>query len=176
MPFCLCNKKYFQDLKRSHEIDKMLQKEKRRLRREIKILLLGAGESGKSTVMKQMKIIHGESLFNNESPDEIRHVIYQNILKGIKVLIDARNKLEIAWGDAEKVANAANLVSRADTKNKITPEYFGRYVTLMEDLWDDVGIRKTYQRRNLFQLVISTFHYLHYHLFLFHSRAMDSST
>lgn len=153
MPFCLCNKKYINDLKRSQKIDKMLHDEKRRLRSEIKILLLGTGESGKSTVMKQMKIIHGENLYNGQSLDEIKHVIYQNILKGIKVLIDARDKLEITWGNSEKVTNAVSLISRADTKNRITPEYFGRYVSLIESVWNDVGIRNTYQRRNLFQLV-----------------------
>lgn len=41
-----------------------------------------------------MKIIHGDSLFDDQSVDEIRHIIYQNILKGIKVLMDARSKLE----------------------------------------------------------------------------------
>ena len=36
-------------------IDKALAKEKITFRRTIKILLLGAGESGKSTFLKQMK-------------------------------------------------------------------------------------------------------------------------
>lgn len=52
MACCMCKSSHFQDLKRSHRIDKMLREEKRRLRREVKILLLGAGESGKSTIMK----------------------------------------------------------------------------------------------------------------------------
>mgnify|MGYP002649082112 CR=1 FL=1 len=153
MACCLCKSSHFKESRRSHQIDKMLREDKRRLRREIRILLLGAGESGKSTIIKQMKIIHGESLFDDESVEEVRHNIYQNILKGIKVLIDARSKLEIEWGNAEKVANAVNLVSRVDTKNKITPEYFFRYVSLIDCIWNDSGIQQTYQRRNLFQLV-----------------------
>lgn len=152
MACCLCKSSHFKESRRSHQIDKMLREDKRRLRREIRILLLGAGESGKSTIIKQMKIIHGESLFDDESVEEVRHNIYQNILKGIKVLIDARSKLEIEWGNAEKVANAVNLVSRVDTKNKITPEYFFRYVSLIDCIWNDSGIQQTYQRRNLFQL------------------------
>lgn len=100
-----------------------------------------------------MKIIHGDSLFDDQSVDEIRHIIYQNILKGIKVLMDARSKLEIPWGDPEKVASAVNLVSRVDTRNKITPEYFFRYVSLIDCIWNDSGIQQTYTRRNLFQLV-----------------------
>ena len=47
-------------LRRSRMIDRQLAQEKKNLRQQIKILLLGAGESGKSTFIKQMRIIHGE--------------------------------------------------------------------------------------------------------------------
>ena len=40
-------------------IDRRLKAEKRELKRMVKVLLLGAGESGKSTFLKQMRIIHG---------------------------------------------------------------------------------------------------------------------
>ncbi len=44
---------------RSRRIDRELRQEQRRFQRMVKVLLLGAGESGKSTFLKQMKIIHG---------------------------------------------------------------------------------------------------------------------
>ena len=43
----------------SQNIDRRIAVDQQRQRRMIKILLLGAGESGKSTFMKQMRIIHG---------------------------------------------------------------------------------------------------------------------
>lgn len=53
----------------------------------MKLLLLGAGESGKSTFLKQMRIIHGIK-FEPELMREYHHVIYQNIVKGKKKRCD----------------------------------------------------------------------------------------
>ena len=83
---------------RSRAIDKELHRAKKSLKREVKLLLLGAGESGKSTFLKQMKIIHGHT-FDPIALEEYREVIYNNIIRGMKVLIDAREKLCIPWQD-----------------------------------------------------------------------------
>ena len=45
---------------RRSPIEEEIEADRRRQRRTVKILLLGSGESGKSTFMKQMRIIHGE--------------------------------------------------------------------------------------------------------------------
>ena len=42
---------------RSREIDKALREDEKRLAKEVKLLLLGAGASGKSTVLKQVSIM-----------------------------------------------------------------------------------------------------------------------
>ena len=81
---------------RSRAIDKELHQAKKSMKREVKLLLLGAGESGKSTFLKQMRIIHGYT-FDPGVLDEYREVIYNNIIRGMKVLIDARDKLGIPW-------------------------------------------------------------------------------
>ena len=51
---------------RSQEIDKQIEEDSRKLKKECKILLLGSGESGKSTIVKQVKIIHQNGFTTEE--------------------------------------------------------------------------------------------------------------
>lgn len=47
------------------------------MRLQVKILLLGSGESGKSTFIKQMVIIHGKGEFTADEVRAYRQQIYQ---------------------------------------------------------------------------------------------------
>ncbi|CAC5402350.1 Guanine nucleotide-binding protein subunit alpha-12,Guanine nucleotide-binding protein subunit alpha-11,Guanine nucleotide-binding protein subunit alpha homolog,Guanine nucleotide-binding protein G(o) subunit alpha,Guanine nucleotide-binding protein subunit alpha-13,G protein alpha q subunit,Guanine nucleotide-binding protein G(q) subunit alpha [Mytilus coruscus] len=140
-----------QQKNRSKMIDKALAKEKITFRRTIKILLLGAGESGKSTFLKQMKIIHGQE-FDDEAVREFKSVIYGNIVKGLRVLIDAREKLSIPWGDEEN-SKHGTFVFGCENANKLDEMTFQKYIEPMIELWKDSGIQQAYDRRREFQLV-----------------------
>lgn len=61
--------------------------------KEVKVLLLGSGESGKSTIVKQMKIIH-QNGFSKEDLYEYKPFVYRNILDCIKSVITAIMDLE----------------------------------------------------------------------------------
>ena len=50
------------DKKRSKAISRQLKKEGKLEQKYIKLLLLGPGEAGKSTLIRQMQLIHGEPL------------------------------------------------------------------------------------------------------------------
>lgn len=50
-------------LERSKMIEKNLKEDGIQAAKDIKLLLLGAGESGKSTIVKQMKIIHESGIY-----------------------------------------------------------------------------------------------------------------
>lgn len=49
--------------------------------------ILGAGESGKSTIIKQMRIIHSGG-FPEDERRQTRAVIYSNIVIAYKVLLE----------------------------------------------------------------------------------------
>nr|XP_038945726.1 guanine nucleotide-binding protein subunit alpha-12 isoform X1 [Rattus norvegicus] len=80
--------------RRSRDIDALLARERRAVRRLVKILLLGAGESGKSTFLKQMRIIHGRE-FDQKALLEFRDTIFDNILKGesVKYFLDNLDRI-----------------------------------------------------------------------------------
>lgn len=61
---------------------------------EVKVLLLGAGESGKSTIIQQLKILH-QGGFSHDELLQYRSVIFKNLLDIGKQLIQARNKFEV---------------------------------------------------------------------------------
>ncbi|TEB37720.1 heterotrimeric G-protein alpha subunit, GPA3-like protein [Coprinellus micaceus] len=71
---------------RSDEIDRQIEEDNRRFKRECKILLLGSGESGKSTIVKQMKIIHKNG-FSPAELAEYRPVVYKNVLDSAQQVV-----------------------------------------------------------------------------------------
>ncbi|KAF8154375.1 heterotrimeric G-protein alpha subunit, GPA3-like protein [Mycena galopus ATCC 62051] len=64
---------------RSDAIDRQITEDSKRYKKECKILLLGSGESGKSTIVKQMKIIHQDG-FDERERAEYRTTVYRNVL------------------------------------------------------------------------------------------------
>jgi guanine nucleotide-binding protein G(i) subunit alpha len=89
---------------RSDAIDRELDEDSKKFKKECKILLLGSGESGKSTVVKQMKIIH-QNGFTVQELEEFRPIIYKNIIDSAHALVGAMRTLK---KECERPANKAN--------------------------------------------------------------------
>ncbi|XP_074647772.1 guanine nucleotide-binding protein subunit alpha-12-like [Tubulanus polymorphus] len=135
---------------RSKDIDKDIAKQKQLFRRTIKILLLGTGESGKSTFLKQMRIIHGTD-YNEEARKSFKTTVYGNIVKGTKVLIDARAKLNIPWGNEDNEKHA-KLVFSYENNVQLHEDGFNEYVPAIVELWKDSAIQIAFDRRREYQL------------------------
>ncbi|KAK5865784.1 hypothetical protein PBY51_020026 [Eleginops maclovinus] len=147
--------------RRSREIDAMIARERRAVRRLVKILLLGAGESGKSTFLKQMRIINGQE-FDKKALLDFRDTIYENILKGMRVLVDARDKLGISWQSYENEKQGMLVMSWEGRVggSGAEPSEFQLYVMALNALWMDTGIQAAYARRSEFQLSESVKYFL----------------
>jgi len=81
------------DKKKSQQIDKVLNADRRRLREEVKLLLLGPGESGKSTIFKQMKIIQDHGGFTTDELQSYKYIVYGNCVTQMKVIVSMAAKL-----------------------------------------------------------------------------------
>lgn len=138
------------------EIERQLRKDKRDARRELKLLLLGTGESGKSTFIKQMRIIHGSG-YSDEDKRSFVKLVYQNIFMAMSALIRAMDMLKIPYRHTENEDNAS-MVRLVDYETVTTFEK--QYVDAMKSLWADPGIQECYDRRREYQLTDSAKYYL----------------
>lgn len=148
---CCLSQEEAEQKARSRKIDRQIAQEKVQYRRQVKVLLLGAGESGKSTFLKQMRIIHGQD-FDSDALNEFRPIIYGNILKGMKVLADARRKLRLEWQDPSNQMYAEKILN-FQAPQHIDTDMFMSYFDSVKRLWRDKGIQDAYDRRREFQLV-----------------------
>ncbi|XP_028843919.1 guanine nucleotide-binding protein subunit alpha-13-like [Denticeps clupeoides] len=161
---CLLNSGEAEQVRKSRQIDRSLSREKKHVKRLVKILLLGAGESGKSTFLKQMRIIHGQD-FDQGAREEFRATIYSNVIKGVRVLVDAREKLHIPWGEPSNQAHGETVMG-FDTRSALMAQgmvemkVFLQYQPSIRALWADSGIQQAYDRRREFQLGESVKYFL----------------
>ena len=64
--------------------------------------LVGTGESGKSTFIKQMRIIHGAG-YSEEAKRGFIKIVYQNIFIAMQSMIRAMDMLHISYGDSPNI-------------------------------------------------------------------------
>ncbi|KAF1385751.1 hypothetical protein PFLUV_G00111040 [Perca fluviatilis] len=138
------------------EIERILKQQKKKQRREIKILLLGTGESGKTTFIRQMRIIHGRG-FSEEERRTFAKCIFQNILTAMKAMIGAMAALNIPYFNPENEIYAKWL---QDINTVQIRQLERGYVDAIRRLWADSGIRVCYSRRCEYQLLDSTEYYM----------------
>uniref|UniRef100_A0AAY4C5I4 Uncharacterized protein n=1 Tax=Denticeps clupeoides TaxID=299321 RepID=A0AAY4C5I4_9TELE len=124
--------------KHSRELEKKLKEDADKDARTVKLLLLGAGESGKSTIVKQMKIIHKDG-YSLEECLEFITIIYSNTLQSIMAIVKAMSTLNINYGDAAAQDDARKLMHLADTIEEGTmPKELSDIILR---LWKDTGIQ-----------------------------------
>jgi GTPase SAR1 family protein len=111
-----------------------------------KLLLLGAGESGKSTLFKQMITIYGTG-FPEAERKTFEPIIYNNIITAMQILISAAPQ----HGGPVKCRDSFDYVRDLAHDAPIN----GDNARHIKALWNDPGIRKAYENRSKFQLTDS---------------------
>jgi len=147
----------------AHRINKQIENElkddKRRMQNQIKILLLGCGEAGKSTFIKQMKIIHGKESqpsWTEEERVQFKREILTNVIQCIQILLE-EVKGPLADTGLTLTADRMKELSADSSKDR---EKLWEYRHSIQALWEDQAIQDTYKRRNQFNLPDCCRHFL----------------
>ncbi|KAG8854253.1 hypothetical protein FRC20_001079, partial [Serendipita sp. 405] len=88
----------------SDAIDEQLRREKAELskkKKEVRILLLGQSESGKSTTLKQFQLLYAPSSFTTEAP-AWRPIIYLNLVRSIRRILEVITYSEMDYADYDR--------------------------------------------------------------------------
>ncbi|CEP17835.1 hypothetical protein [Parasitella parasitica] len=145
---------------RDQEIEKQLKKDRDNMNSEVKLLLLGAGESGKSTLLKQMRIIH-DGGFQTDERLCFREIVFSNVIESMKSIINAMTKFDIPLGSQDEEHTAAltfvNNLSEHMECDYHLPSDIAAAVKL---LWNDEGVRRAYNKKNEYQLHASAEYFL----------------
>ena len=141
----------------SNRIDRELLKSARDQEDVVKLLLLGAGESGKSTIVKQMKIIHGDG-YSNEELNNFKTVVHSNLLTSMTEVINAAEKLNIQLHHSSNQAHAMEIVKFSSSLKPglVIPSDVGEKMKL---LWKDDGFQECLKHASEYYLSDSAPYY-----------------
>jgi len=138
---------------RSKKLEAMNKKTFQAEKQKVKLLLLGAGESGKSTFFKQMKIINLNG-YSDKEREDFKKIVYSNILGNAVALLEGSQKLGVAISPDNK--EAAQRVFSVDAAQDFGENGLTVLVPDLKKLWSDPGIQTCYTRSSEFQLNDST--------------------
>ncbi|CAO3682316.1 unnamed protein product [Rhizopus stolonifer] len=127
---------------RSLAIDRAIKADNTRLNKEFKVLLLGSGESGKSTIFKQMKILfHG-----GYTPDELikwKAIVYSNLVQSAQAFVRALYELGYPLS-SEKSQYDAQLILNYRLQESLDPVIADAIISV----WKDPGTRSLMRERS----------------------------
>jgi len=136
------------------EVDRLLAEAQAEEENLFKILLLGAGESGKSTVVKQIKMIYKNGVSKKEKEEYIG-AIRRNAIDVMQTILEAMDTLSIDVSK-EELSEAATRVKEIAADATLTPDLAQN----IADLWADAGVQACYERRAEYWLLDAAPYYL----------------
>ncbi|XP_048332483.1 guanine nucleotide-binding protein alpha-1 subunit isoform X1 [Ziziphus jujuba] len=146
------------------EIERRIEQETKAEKHIQKLLLLGAGESGKSTIFKQIKLLFQTGFDEAELKGYIP-VIHANVYQTIKLLHDGSK--ELAQNDVDSLKYVLSNENK-EIGEKLSeiggrleyPHLTKELARDVETLWKDAAIQETYARGNELQVPDCTHYFM----------------
>ncbi|XP_072937604.1 guanine nucleotide-binding protein G(f) subunit alpha [Epargyreus clarus] len=151
-----CMKGQDEDEDHSKQIDREIKQWIRSYNDAIKLLLLGTGESGKTTIIKQMKILHVQGFSASERAEKVHHIRH-NTHESIYDVVGNMATLNIELQNP-RLASCRQYILQCGPGGP--PEYNEEYFDNVRLLWRDAGVRECFRRSNEYQLLDSAEYFL----------------
>ncbi|KAI9203338.1 guanine nucleotide binding protein, alpha subunit [Polychytrium aggregatum] len=140
---------------RSNQIDKIIKKDKKSEKdtNSIKILLLGSGESGKSTILKQFKLLYGTG-FTDTDYVAFRLAALSNLAVCMKILIREANARKLLPREPTTDVRVNAVLALPDIFSETPGEQIVQPETsaAIQSLWKLPAIQEVFALSHEFQL------------------------
>jgi len=101
----------------------------------VKLLLLGTGESGKSTIFKQMQILYQQG-FSDYEKSTYRHVVRRNVVESMQTLLGGAARFGYKLSNPESEAAAKAMLDLDPLAAEFWVPQIVRYIQV---LWVEQG-------------------------------------
>jgi len=140
-------------------INREIKTETRKKEKEVKLLMLGTGESGKSTLVKQFRILYRGS-FTREELLSFRPALHNNIVLSIQALIKGAEKFHEDPDEQQRdryviTSQPKDQLEKILALDPLSHELPYSYVPAIKSLWADPAVQLAYIRASAFQLADS---------------------
>ncbi|KAJ6232093.1 guanine nucleotide-binding protein g(o) subunit alpha [Anaeramoeba flamelloides] len=115
----------------------------------LRLLLVGAGESGKSTFVKQCKNLYTKGWSKKELLKQ-KTFVYLNVLETIQALTEIKEELCLEYSNSINVKYAEEINDLPQT-TPLNPEICEK----IDSIWNDTSIKTAYEKRSRFQIIDS---------------------
>ncbi|KAG0316436.1 hypothetical protein BGZ99_006918 [Dissophora globulifera] len=121
-----------------------------RLRKlEVKLLLLGAGEAGKTTIIKQMKLMHASG-FSVAEREAFRSFVFSNMVGAMQSILQAMldHRIPLSNQRNEKYLTLFSNLPRVTNTLPFPPQF----QEAIKELWKDDSVQKAYDLGHTYAL------------------------
>ncbi|KAI0344010.1 heterotrimeric G protein alpha subunit 4 [Trametopsis cervina] len=133
-----------EDKRKHREAERALKEAKVKMSHQVKVLLLGSGDSGKSTILKQMRLIH-KVPFSPQEVESYRQLVFNNLTHGLKYVLDAMVDMDLDVSED----NQQYVPMIEDAQDIRDGQPFPEdYLEPLRRLWEDENLQKCWKRAN----------------------------
>ncbi|GAA6009963.1 hypothetical protein JCM10207_002176 [Rhodosporidiobolus poonsookiae] len=136
----------------SRRIDEELRRARQEEQQTVKLLLLGAGESGKSTLVKQLRLMYSNP-YSPEERQSYKEICFSNALQSMQAVLRGAPVVGVSFPSA--LYPHAEFLLNLEAEGAVDPhsgDMDGRVRGAIEELWKAKEVKEVVKQSAKFQL------------------------